>query len=262
MPHHPSGPRKKIKKRDRPTRDPEQQGDGAPGQPPLAGAIEPAPDNPTQPETGEDASMPWWKRWNGGWKGILESIGLLAAIAYAIVNYFQWSDLRHNFQSTERAWVKIDVAWPPAPDGSFGIQTANFGKNAALAVRVHTWVEVLNKQSAPVLDESGNHFVQAYGLLFPGDTDTSSVGGRAALAGGPAPFTEREKEDITTGEAYVVAYGVVTYHDQFGYHWTRLCDWKSYLDTPAHGTANALSCVRYNSVGDGKITFKVHVPPE
>jgi len=94
--------------------------------------------------------MPWWKRWNGGWKGILESIGLLAAIAYAIVNYFSVErTCDNNFQSTERAWVKIDVAWPPAPDGSFGIQTANFGKNAALAVRVHTWVEVLKQAIGP-----------------------------------------------------------------------------------------------------------------
>lgn len=37
----------------------------------------------------------------------ISGIGVAGAVVYAVITYFQWRDLRHNFEIDERAWIKV-----------------------------------------------------------------------------------------------------------------------------------------------------------
>jgi len=57
---------------------------------------------------------------------------------------------------------------------------------------------------------------------------------------------------LEEGRTYLVTFGVVTYRDQFGAHWARVCDWKSYYALASDiGGFRSRACVIYNRVGDG-----------
>jgi len=42
----------------------------------------------------------------------LRNAGIVAGIVYALVTYLQWKDLRRNFETDERGWVRLSFAWP------------------------------------------------------------------------------------------------------------------------------------------------------
>ena len=183
-----------------------------------------------------------WVRW-------LQVLGIIAGIAYALVTYFQWRDLRKNFRDTERAWLKIEPAWPTSPDGSVVLTVSNLGKSVAFRTQVNVWVEAVDQFSLPPLDEKGMHGGAEWGLIFPGDKQRLPAERNRPDGSGFWPFTESEKADVISGKMYVVAYGIATYNDAFGYHWTRYCSWKSY----GNKDSAAEPCVAYEAVGDNYV---------
>ena len=71
-----------MRKSQRPQDNPGDEGIKTPGQVPV---IPPTPSNPTDTKEREDAAEPWWKAVR--WKAILEVVGIIAGIGYAITTF-------------------------------------------------------------------------------------------------------------------------------------------------------------------------------
>lgn len=92
--------------------------------------VERTPRDTTQAANTAKQSKPFWKP-------TLEIIGIVAGIGYALVTFFQWRDLKHNFVTDERAWVNVssvEVLTPISTTGKgwFLVKLANTGKTPAL----------------------------------------------------------------------------------------------------------------------------------
>ena len=83
---------------------------------------------------------------------ILEGVGIAAGIGYAFVTYLQWKDLRHNFQVSERAWLKLEVIFPRSAttDMQVNVIVANIGKSAALGSVIQTMFEIVKSENTPI----------------------------------------------------------------------------------------------------------------
>jgi hypothetical protein len=127
---------------------------------------------PTQTNT-EQAKYPWYTTLEG-WKIIAELIAIPFAIGYAVVTYFQWKDLRHNFEVDQRALVKIGFDIPNAIDpvatlGALQVTALNTGKSPALRARIDASVEIVEYSTPPTFSFSKSHGVIDVGMLFPND---------------------------------------------------------------------------------------------
>ena len=221
----------------------DQKDDTAEGKPSFTPEIPPAPTNRDQ------SKKPWYKT-ASGWKTLLELIGIPFAIGYAIITYVAWSDARHNFENTERAWLKIESSLPAQPgDMPVFVRTTNVGKSPATASYVGVWIEVLKWDQTPTLDEKEAGSGWFTGIMFPSDkAERSFTRHDPVIDAKELPITDQEREDLTSGKSYITAHGIVTYKDQFGVHWTRFCSWKLYKENSPTKTAD---CTAYNTVGDG-----------
>ncbi len=205
------------------------------------------------PDRADATNNPWYKR--VPWRRVLEGIGVIAGIGYAVVTYFQWRDLRHNFEVDQRAWVrfgyatlgdKIDEktvmnAWP--------LTVQNVGKSPAFAILVNGQFEIVPKTVAPSFSFSRPHTLVQVSTLFPTDSSGFSI---ALQSNSDTVHTISidEIHDLTAGRSYLAVFAVVTYQDQFGPHWTRFCTWKGFPEKP--GNFSARDCVAWNSAGDGE----------
>src|ERR1022692_1442745 len=63
---------------------------------PLVGQANPAPHSSQTTQKRWYQAFPWWK--------VLEGTAFAFGIFYAVVTFWQWRDLRHNFKVDERAW--------------------------------------------------------------------------------------------------------------------------------------------------------------
>jgi hypothetical protein len=100
--------------------------------------------------------MPWWRRW-AFYKGLIEILGLCGLGFYCFVTYKQWSDLGHNFETDERAWISPSFAWNSDKifaegdgyipgkmfDGDAIVRITNSGKLPIFRTESQIWVEVL-----------------------------------------------------------------------------------------------------------------------
>lgn len=205
---------------------------------------------PTATNTNK-AKKPWYKTLEG-WKARLEIAAIPFIIGYAVVTFFQWRDLRHNFEVDQRGWIKVNVDMPTAlgPQSPVVVGMQNVGKSPALELFGGVVVQLVDAKSAPSFP-SGTQIRQfEASMLFPSEPISFDSGRTPANPDGTLrPLDEREMGRLTSGNAYLAAFGVIAYKDQFGDHWTRFCSSKSYQAGPRD--FHWRSCVRWNAVGDG-----------
>jgi hypothetical protein len=169
-------------------------------------------------------------------------------VIYTFVSAGQWYEIRHDFIANKRAWVKVAATLPSTPDVAFGMNITNFGKSPAVEVHVQNWVEVVASSSPPSLNGKGAYSLILYNLLFPDDQQVSPTRRAKLDRKEDWPMTDDERRQMETGEAYLVSYGIATYRDEFGPHWTKFCQWQSYVQ---NRNFKAVTCTLYNGVGDG-----------
>jgi hypothetical protein len=184
----------------------------------------------------------------------LELIGILFAIGYAVVTFFQWRDLRDNFMVQQRAWMKAGVDWSEfMTNSSLKVQISNTGKSPAFNIHEIALIEIVPKKNEPSFTwkvEGKSHLDDQFGFTFPGDSEPPSPLMFFVGVNIPRRLTPAESKTLSDGDSYAVAWGFITYRDSFGPHWTRFCSWKSFY--PGNSEFNARSCVLWNSAGDGK----------
>jgi hypothetical protein len=210
--------------------------------------VPPSPCNPPQPE------YPWYKTFQG-WKPkldaakiILEVVAIPFAIAYAVVTALQWRDLRHNFATDERAWVKVgEIKFPIVNREVLAYTTiSSIGKSPAFDAIVTSVLEILPSKQSPTFSLSGSNRTYFGGVMFPGEKAENIPIAKESI-------TQPQVDSFAAGDSYYVAFGKITYRDQFGKHWTRFCEW-AYNGTAPHPESKyfyAKPCTEYNAVGDG-----------
>jgi hypothetical protein len=234
------GPRDALKQKDNP----------AERKVPLMTEIPPSPSN-------SEKTKKRWYQTIDGWKTTLEIIAIPFAIIYAIVTFFEWRDLKHNFMIEQRAWLSPEYIYTPRPNGNIPLSSVrvtltNSGKNPAMRIRVDVIEQIVKSDIPPSLSLTAPRMFIVSGLIFPGKSGQFE-GELAGPEGTPArDFTDKEINDLLAGKSYLATYGQVIYDDQFGEHWTRFCDWKSFSsDLQSNEYFSAGPCTVWNDIGDG-----------
>lgn len=213
-----------------------------------------------KPTTGNsDKAKDHWYKTLQGWKAVLEIVAIPFAIAYAIVTFLQWHDLRHNFKTDERPWLEIQTQSEKAGNESASLQLtsgqpvtyplriANTGKTAAVNIDSKIFVDIVSSNHEPALEDVDQPSQHPYGritsgIMFP-NSDFNQVVLRPIKGGSPELATEEEVVSIRQGKAYLAVYGIVTYDDISGSsHWTRFCKWIA-----KSGEFHTAGCTQYNS---------------
>jgi hypothetical protein len=184
-------------------------------------------------------------------------LGFAAAAVYAWIAYGQWHDLQHNFTVEQRAWIKVEVEMPMIlkADSAIPLSIRNIGKSPALSLHGIVAAEIVDADKSPSLDPSPAKTVLKTrdiwaNMLFPTDHADITTGRTPNNKDGSVrPLTPEELSRLASGKAYFAAFGIVAYKDQFGDHWTRFCQPKSYQAGPA--TFHTGPCFAWNAVGDG-----------
>ncbi|MEP7353589.1 MAG: hypothetical protein ABI824_10200 [Acidobacteriota bacterium] len=196
------------------------------------------------PKNSQQADDPWYKSIKG-WSGIFQIVAVPFAIAYAVVTYAMWSDLRKNFKIDERAWIEARDSDPNfmlsnLKTAGVDMFVTNIGKTPALHVALSTASEILPKAVAPSLSFRANGATTEMGMLFQGEKS------RVVVAGSLAPdISEKERLQLTSGEAYLAVWGTATWDDIFGgSHWSRFCFYRSFYNSGS--SINARNCTNYN----------------
>jgi len=157
MSHHSSGPRQKPKNRKPPKQQPGQDRNAAAGL--ASGAVPPPPCNSDNPQNPSDNGAPWYRKWDGGWKRVLEIGGLLVGVTYVALTYGLWQNsgasldvLKREFSESQRpriVVVKLETmsfetkmaAEPEVGEPlTVNIQYKNTGKTPAYHLRVRRHV--------------------------------------------------------------------------------------------------------------------------
>lgn len=207
-------------------------------------------------------TLDWWKK-------VFEVVGIVFAIGYAIVTYCQWQDIRHNFQVDERAWIKnrtdkditgVYVNSAPVPWSSdvptFPIWTVtltNIGKSVATDIHSDGVLEILGNLQTPSMNFPLVHSQSSLKVLYPQEDTPLTVS--LDQISSPRSLTKDEYDKLMTGDDYFVVFTQTTYRDQFGQHWSRMCNYagafdKSRSNSFVHRFA-AKPCSDWNAVGDG-----------
>ena len=240
-----------------PQEAPESKSDNAPGH---GLGVAPSPTYTNNSKHATSARPQRWKLRHRVWRQVrrlflkkdrLERIGIVFGIIYAIITFWQWRDLRHNFLVEQRAWVKVVLDWSNfTTTNKVQVSVTNFGKDTASKARLIARTEIVDSKAAPsFVWKFRPHADDQLSLIFPGDS-------RAAVAASmlddnaPRGLTSEESRALMDGNAYIIVWGFVMYADSFGQHWTRFCDWRDF--SKVRTDFYARSCVVWNSVGDGK----------
>jgi hypothetical protein len=184
--------------------------------------------------------------------------GAAAAIVSLFFLYLAIVQSRHSIEIDQRAWLSItqkgnttlDVGSAP----SAFLTITNTGKTPALRIEGHLHIEVVPAHGSPHLDERLLPYVLSVsGIALPNeprDTDVVRlihVAGTATHATEDDPLTQREKDDLEQGRAWIAIHGTISYDDAFkNRHWVRICLWNSLTG----GDYTALSCAAYNNMDD------------
>ncbi|GEM_PF-3786025 len=188
-------------------------------------------------------------------KDRLERVAFIAGISYAAVTFVQWRDLRHNFAADQRAWIRVEINMPVTLTSDFAIlgQMRNVGKSPASKVDGQIVVQIVNADEAPSFNGQVHQYVWT-NIVFPSDFSEFSTGRTPNNTDGSVrPLDAEEMRRLSSGTAYLAVFGVVTYRDYFGDHWTRFCVPKGYQTGVRQYSSK--SCVGWNDVGEGPIGF-------
>jgi hypothetical protein len=218
---------------------------------------------PPGPRDASQSRRPWYKSLER-WKAIFELVGIPFAIGYAIVTFFQWRDLRHNFEADERAWLNITIAMPDVTAEHIAggsISFRNIGKSPITDMVSHAWIEIVPSESAPSFDLKQAHAYDQSSIIYPTDGGEYPVLLPKSQAAEPRAFTPQEVKDFLDGRVYIALYGEAIYRDQFGYHWTRFCGWRGNASQNDLKNFNSRDCVTWNGTGDGNSPHNIEKQP-
>jgi hypothetical protein len=218
----------------------------------AAATVKPTPEDSAESHTPGGKRIPWWARWRS-WKEVLEGIGIVAAILYACITYFQWRDLRHNFEAGERAWVKLGYIWPPLTSDQIATMNGdlvNIGKSPITFLYAEGAFEIVDATNPPSLSIHRARSTHGEAPFFPSDHSQFPILLFDQTTKKPRSFTADEINGLRNGTLYAAVYGMIIYRDQFSAHWYRFCSWNPGYGVA--GTANAGDCVNWNVAGDGK----------
>lgn len=181
------------------------------------------------------------------------ALGTFLALLFSTgIAGLQWYEMRHALQVDQRAWVSV-VGPPSFPlEGAAipaSIQIANTGKTPAKHVEGDIIATVLKKGEEPSFDFSTGHPHNKIrtGVIFPNGPFNVTI---PVVRYGPHSEetivpTPQLRQEIATGESYIVFFGKISYVDIFGIsHWTSFC--------AAAGSAmgDVKKCVSNNDVDD------------
>jgi hypothetical protein len=225
---------------------------------------------PSPQQNTEKPQKAWYKTLDW-WKKVLEIIAIPFAIAYAIVTYCQWRDIRHNFQVDERAWIKartdediagvyvnsVPVPWngDTATFPLWTVRLTNIGKSVATDIHSDGILEILGNMQTPSMDFPLAHSQFSLKVLYPQEDTLFPV--PVGQISSPVSLTKDEYDKLMSGDDYFVVFTETTYRDQFGPHWSRMCNAssgpfdKSKSRSFVHGVASK-PCSDWNAVGDGQ----------
>jgi hypothetical protein len=216
-----------------PEADSSDEREAAKGELPAPPKFNPTPKAKNESKGRWYNSLEWWKNksftW---WKDRLEFIGLFAVVAYAIVTYLQWHDLRRNFQADQRAWVTakgFSVSEEPAETNDWRprVFPQNSGKTPGLDFMVQDAAQFNPHDRVPPCFQWIENAPPVRGIISPNAPPESYVEGRM--------FNRRpsagELTDYRSHTIDLFFYGMFRYKDVFGkQHWTRWCGSHRYGD--------------------------------
>ena len=214
------------------------------------------------PLSAQQAEKPGYKTLKG-WKTLFEFLAMVFAIGYAIVTYFQWYDLRHNFKIDQRAWIdfrlksptngRMDLP-PVGQEWSIPLQISNTGKTYArdVHVQVRDSLSPINKRTD--FNVSGFVLEFGYGFLLP--STPPEIVSIAPTYWAPDGKTQIQifvdptiRKQIDEGSKYLDVFGWITYQDIFKKeHSSQFCFFIG-SDT-AHMSKAAEDCVNFNKIDD------------
>jgi hypothetical protein len=180
---------------------------------------------------------------------VVEVLTLIFVIIYAGITFFQWRDLRRNFEINERALMKATVQIPPAFTDPLtaAIRFTNVGKSVAERAYSEVLFEVIPRDERPDFGKGKPATTNDMTPTFPEDYHDETVMLHTSDGITAQPMTPTELDSLRNGTAYVAVYGAVIYTDQFGTHWTKFCSSAMYRP----GTYTTHWCTAYNHLGEG-----------
>jgi len=186
------------------------------------------------------------------WKNVLEIVAVVAGTFYAVLAYWQWHTMHRSLLVDQRAWISVvflsnfplEGASIPAP-----IQLTNTGKTPAKDVEGDIVATVLKRGDEPLFDYSVGHPHNRLhaGAIFPNTPISTAVSlVRYGLqTAEPIVPTPELRQEIASGQSFIIFYGKITYADIFGVrHWTTFCTGSG----SAIQSNDLKKCVSYNDV--------------
>lgn len=205
-------PRKKDQQRQPPQHTADQERNPTPRQGAPLSDIPPTPKDAYEAEDSRYESV---KRW----KFVLECIAIPFAILYAIVTWFQWRDLRHNFLVDQRAWLNFEAIAKDKKPGTpveyrltvgqpatFPLRIENIGKTSALNIVARTFSEIVPADQDPPLDHVKEHPTTPHGtfhvgIIFPGGFAETVIDQTKGVDEGRNFITQAEMDAMQRGAA-------------------------------------------------------------
>jgi hypothetical protein len=128
----------------------------------------------------------------------------------------------------------------------------NIGKSPITGIHAEAAMEIISFDQRPSFSLKQPHNVHNQANLFPNDSSRFAKMLWDSKTGDPRPFTAEEIGSLTDGTSYLAVFEWIVYTDQFGLHWSRFCGWNPDYSLVRAKGANAISCLGWNRVGDGK----------
>jgi F0F1-type ATP synthase membrane subunit c/vacuolar-type H+-ATPase subunit K len=148
--------------------------ENAPRQMPV---VSPSPSDASKTNKTEREPNPWWKQWKP-WKRLLGILGVGIGIGYACVTYFQWRDLRHNFEIDQRAWLEVTTNLGKTNDIPYTVEITvkNLGKSVATGIIGAGAFEIASRDNQPMFTKYQQpHTAVMESIIFPGSSDQWNI---------------------------------------------------------------------------------------
>jgi hypothetical protein len=165
----------------------------------------------------------------------------------------------------KRTWIEPELIRPEQKLRSEWLKTThylayhfwitNIGKIPAKEIYIEATGEVLNSDQSPSFNyPHPTHNI--YAILYPSRKQVAHAyifdSSGKTIPGTNIPenqeVTPTLRQEFLEGTKWVAIYARGQFHDAFGEHWFRFCNWVSYSDrTNAY---NSEPCVTYNDTGD------------
>lgn len=185
--------------------DPNQEHGGVPGAASGLGDSKPAPTHEPSPK----------KKWYGSfkrWKSAIQVSGIIAGIAYAVVTWLQWRDLRDNFRLDQQAWIAIKTVTLKRNPTHVEIVIQNVGKTPAAHAKMRISALVTHSTVSSRSDSDSGFDL----TLAPQQGHVGDIYLWIPEYSGPGSKEEAAYVVIASGMDTLKVTAAITYFDLFG----------------------------------------------